>query len=277
VDTAAGAGQTALPLHSLAIFDGSLLHSAAMSEHPSLLTRALGVFRFRAGLFLAVAAIPYATLYPALWWLLFHTIGLNTAQRPDLRAIWLGLTAIDKLEFLAVFFLWIALPYSVASRGLCRLASNHIENRQSAFAEAVREMAAFLPSALLLSFIVGCASFIGACFFLIPALFVLTAFALVVPAATVERLGPFAAIRRGLSLMTRSFGRLLPLFFCFSAIVFAALLIQGVFLNLLPHTLPVRAAIVAAVAAALLTPLAVFNICLSIILYESRTPASRPA
>jgi hypothetical protein len=138
-------------------------------------------------------------------------------------------------------------------------------------------MATFLPSALLLSFTVGCASFIGACFFLIPGIFVATSFALVVPVATVEHLGPFAAIRRGLLLMTRSFGRLLLLFFCFSAMVFAALLIQSVFLNLLPHTLPVRFAIIEGVAVALLTSLAMFNICLSIILYESRTPAYKPA
>jgi len=132
-----------------------------MSAHPSLLARALGVFRVRPELFLAAAAIPYATLYPALWWLLFHAPGVN-AGSANLRAIWLGMTAIDKLEFLAVFFLWIALPCSAAGSGLCRLASNHIENRQSFFAEVTAEMAAFLPSALLLSLIVGCASFIGA-------------------------------------------------------------------------------------------------------------------
>ncbi len=71
------------------------LYSVAMSAQPSLLARALGVFRVRPG-FLAVAAIPYATLHPALWWLLFHASGVNDARRPDLRAIWFGMTAVDK-------------------------------------------------------------------------------------------------------------------------------------------------------------------------------------
>lgn len=190
----------------------SALYSPPLSAQPNLLTRAVHLFRKRPGLHLAVAALPYATLYPALWCLSLQFFQLGDGPRPDLRHICLNMSSPGKTGFLTVFFLWIVLPYAVAGRGLCRLAANQMENRPSTFAAIAVEMAAFLPSALLLTVIVSCVCLLGTLFLVAQGFFAGAAFSLVVPASAIERLGPFGALRRVLSVMTGAYGRLLLLF-----------------------------------------------------------------
>jgi len=176
----------------------------------------------------------------------------------------------DKFEFLALLFLMYAFPFTVAGFGLCNIASNQIENRPTAFREVALSMAGFLPSALLLSVLLGASIFLGMCFLLGPGILAATAFSLVVPAASIERLGPFTALRRGFSLMTRAFGRLLLCYFLYGLVVGLALVVQGIIFSYLPHTLAVRIIVAAVLAFALLTPLAILNIYLTLIFYKLR-------
>jgi len=233
-----------------------------------LLSRSMQLFRERPSFYLAIASLPYVTLHAALWWALFQFA--PSGDSANLRDVWLAMSPGDKFEFLVLSFLTIAFPFAIAGFGLCNIASNQIENRPTAFHKVALSMAGFFPSALLLSILVGASILLGMCFLLVPGIIAFTAFSLVVPAASIEGLGPFAALRRGFSLTTRAFGRLLVCCFLYSLVVVFAFVVQGVILSSLPHTLAARIVVMAVVAFALLTPLAILNICLTLIFYELR-------
>jgi hypothetical protein len=241
-----------------------------MPSQSNLLSRSMQLFRERPGFYLAVASLPYVTLHAALWWAIFQVISVPSGDSPNLREVWLAMSPSDKFEFLVLSFLTIALPFAVAGFGLCNIASNQIEKRPTAFRKVALSMTGFLPSALPLSILVGASILLGMCFLLVPGVIALTAFSLVVPAASIEGLGPFAALRRGFSLMSRAFGRLLLCCFLYSLVVVFAQVVQGIILSSLPHTLAARVIVMAVVALALLTPLAILNICLTLIFYELR-------
>jgi hypothetical protein len=244
-----------------------------MSQQPNLLHRCTEIFRSRPGLYAGVAALPYATLHPALFCASWFLIARPAGPVPDLRAIFDAMTFSDKLGFVAFFILWITVPFAVAGRGLCRVASEEIAGHAISFRNAVKEMAAFVPSAFLLGALAGTAAFIGACFLIVPGFVAAAAFSLVVPAAAIERIGPIAALRRGLSLVGRVFGRLLLLFLGYGFLIFATSILQGILLAAAPHVAIVRAGIMVLCTALPLIPLAFLNIALTLLFLEARTPA----
>jgi hypothetical protein len=195
----------------------------------------------------------------------------------DLRAIFDAMTFNDKLELVALFFLWITVPFAVAGRGLCRVASEQIAGRAISLRDVVVEMASFIPSAFLLGPIAGGAAFIGACFLVVPGFMAEAAFSLVVPAATIEKIGPFAALRRGLSAIGSVFGRLMLLSFGYGFLIIATLILQAVLLSAAPHIAIVRVAIIVLCSALPLVPLALLNIALTLLYLEARTPAANVA
>ena len=243
-----------------------------MSQQPNLIRRCVEIFRHQPGFYAAIAALPYATLYPALLWTTWFFIVRPAGPSADLRAIWIAMTFNDKMEFLALFFLWITVPFAVAGRGLCRAASEQIAGRATSFRDAIEEMATFIPSAFLLGAIAGTAGFVGACFLIVPGFVVPATFSLVVPAAAIERIGPFAALRRGLSLVGGVFGRLLLLFFVYGFFVLATMILQGILLSAAPHIALIRAAIIVLCSALPMVPLALLNIALTLLYLEARTP-----
>lgn len=153
------------------------------------------------------------------------------------------MTFTDKLEFDLGFLLWMTVPFAVAGLGLCRVPSDQIAARVTPFRQSVQDMLVFVPSAFLLGAIVGVAGFLGACFLVIPGFVAVAAFSLVVPAAAVERIGPFAALRRGLSLLFRVFGRVLVLFLAYGLFIIAVFILQALLPAFAPQVLLVRAPI----------------------------------
>ena len=245
-----------------------------MRSQPGLFSRSTRLFGERPGLYLGVASLPYFTLHPALWWAMFQFLPVRRDDSENLRAVWAAMSSADKFESLALTFLSLTLPFAVASFGLCRVASNQIGNCPPIFGKVALGMARFLPSALLLSILFGASIFLGMCFLLLPAFIVASAFSLVVPAASIERLGPFSALRRGFSLMTGDFPRLLVCFLLYSLVVGCAMIVQGIALSLLPHTAAARIPIMATIVLALLVPLAIFQISLACIFYDAREKLS---
>jgi hypothetical protein len=244
-----------------------------MSQQPSLLHRCLEIFRGRPGFYAAVAALPYATLHPTLLWAYRFLIIRPAGPGLDLRAVWSGMNFNDKLETLALFVLWITVPFAVAGRGLCRVASEQIAGRKISLRGTIEDMATFVPSAFFLGAIAGTAAFIGACFLVVPGFMAAAAFSLVVPAAAIERIGPFAALRRGVPLVGGVFGRLLLMFFGYGFLILGTWILQGMLLFAAPHIAIVRVAIVGLCTALPLTPLALLNIALTLLYLEARTPA----
>jgi hypothetical protein len=244
-----------------------------MSQQPNLLRRCVEIFRGKPGFYAAVAALPYATLHPALLWATWFLVIRPAGPDLDLRTVWVGMNSNDKLEFLALFILWITVPFAVAGRGVCRVASEQIASREISLRDTIKEMASFIPSAFLLGAIAGTAAFIGTCFLVVPGFVATAAFSLVVPAGAIERIGPLAALRRGLSRVGRVFGRLLLMFFGYGFLILATSILQGMLLSAAPHTAIVRVAIVGLCAALPLVPLALLNIALTMLFLEARTPA----
>jgi hypothetical protein len=245
-----------------------------MSQQPSLIRRCVEIFRHQPGFYAAIAALPYATLHPALFWANWFLIVRPAEPAPDLRAILGAMNSNDKLEFLALFVLWITVPFAVAGRGLCRIASEQIAGREISLRDVIAEMATFIPSAFLLGAIAGSAAFIGACFLVVPGFMAAAAFSLVVPAAAIEKIGPFAALRRGLSVIGRVFGHLLLLFFGYGLLIIATSIMHGVLLSAAPHIALIRVAIVALCTALPLVPLALLNISLTLLYLEARPAAA---
>jgi len=161
-------------------------------------------------------------------------------------------------------------PYALAGRGLCLAASRQIGRFHVSFAEIAADMAVFFPSALLLSLVVGIVTGIGMGAFLFPGLFVAAFFTLVIPVGAVEKLGPFAALSRGLKLAGRAYGRLLGLYFCFALTVLAALILQSIVFGNLPRTTAARISVISFMTCIPIVPLAIFNICITLVYYEIR-------
>jgi len=245
-----------------------------MNEQPGLLHRCIGIFRRQPGFYTAIAVLPYVTLYPALLWVTWFFIVRPAGPTADLRTVWIGLTFNTKIEFLALFLLWITVPFAVAGYGLCRSAFDQIAGRATPLREAIEQMATFIPSAFLLGAITGTAAFLGACILVVPGFIAAAAFSLVIPAAAIERIGPLAALRRGLSLVGGVFGRLLLLFLGYGFFVFAALILQAILLSATPHIPFLRAAIIVFCAALPLIPLALLNIALTLLYIEACQPSS---
>jgi hypothetical protein len=245
--------------------------TSPMSE-PGLLKSCFKIFGRSPALYVAIAALPYATLHAgllALTWLFVGSIG---GEGVDLRTRWLAMTTANKLEFLGLFLLWVTIPYAVAGRGICRIASDEIAGRETTFRKEVYDMLAFLPSAAVLGAIAGVVAFVGAVFLLIPGFVAGGLFSLVLPAGAVEGLGPFAALRRGFSLIGRVTGRVLILFFAYGAVVFAAMILQSILVGSAPKALSIRAPIMVICSFIPIVPLALLFICFTLLYLEARAP-----
>jgi hypothetical protein len=251
----------------------ALPRGPSMSQQPGLFDRCIEIFRRRPGFYAAIASLPSATLFPALFWAIWFLTVRPAGPAPDLRAVFSTMTFNDKLEFLALFFLWITVPFAVAGRGLCRVASDQIAGRETSLRDAIADMASFIPSALLLGAVASTAAFIGAFFLVVPGFMAAAAFSLVVPAGAIEKAGPFLALRQGLSLVGKVFGRVLLLFFGYSLLIVATTVLQGALLSAALHIALVRVAIIVMCSALPLVPLALLNIALTLLYLEARTPA----
>jgi hypothetical protein len=245
-----------------------------MSPRPNLLHRCFDIFRRQPGFYATIALLPYATLYPALLWVVWFFIVRPAGPTADLRTVLMSMTFNTKMEFLALFLLWITVPFAVAGYGLCRTASDQIACRATLLRDVIAEMITFVPSAFLLGAITGIAAFLSACLLVVPGFIAGAAFSLVVPAAAIEGIGPLAALWRGLSLVGRVFGRVLLLVLGYGLFVFAALILQAILLSASPHVAFLRVAIIIFCGALPLVPLALLNIAMTLLYLEVRTPAS---
>jgi hypothetical protein len=244
-----------------------------MSQQTGLIRRSLDLYRRAPSLYFAVAAVPYLTLHPALFGAMALFI-LSSGTGQNLREIWEGMSFGARLGFDVVFLLWLTLPFAVAARGVSRLAAAHVANKPESFGDLVADMVLFLPSALVLSVIASFLAVVGACFFLVPGFLSVAALSLVVPASAVEGLGPFSALRRGFQRLGHVFPRVCLLFFAYSLVVIAALIVQGVLLHSAPHAVPVRIAIVFFCSLIPLVPFALLQISCTLLYFESRAHAS---
>ena len=243
-----------------------------MNHQNGLSSRCFEIFRRSPRLFVGIAMLPYATLHVALLSLTWALVRGFGGEGADLRTRWLAMNTLNKLEFLAFFFLWVTIQYAVAGRGICRIAFDHIRGCETTFKRRVYDMLGFIPSAAVLAAIASILAFLGIAVFLIPGFIVGAFFSLAVPAGVVEQLGPFAALRRGVSQARRAVGRVLILFLAYSAVVFTTTILQGVFVRAVPDVLSFRVPILIGCSLIPIIPLVLLFICFTLLCLDGRAP-----
>jgi hypothetical protein len=110
-------------------------------------------------------------------------------------------------------------PTYLAARGVCRLALEQQREVAVTLGTALADMLRFLPTALLYVLVLGLVTFLGSMMMAVPGLLIAAACALIIPAGIDGQLGPFAAMRRGFSLVGRVFGRVLGVYASYLAVV----------------------------------------------------------
>jgi hypothetical protein len=131
------------------------------------------------------------------------------------------------LVILAMYAL-AQVPMYMAARGVCRLALEQQSDVEISMGAALIDMVRFFPTALLYFLLLGIATFLGGAFFVVPGLLIASACALIIPAGIDGQLGPLAAIRRGISLGRRVFGRALGVYASYLALVVAGRVVLSI-------------------------------------------------
>jgi len=209
-----------------------------------LSVQAIYLFRTRAWLYLGVTLLmdflkfSLFLLAIRIFWLWLATHGTSLS----VTGSWESMSWISKIESIISFLVrqWDAMTLGAQAlaeaaffffaftfefmnvRGICRIASDQLTDQTVRFREASRDMFAFFPGALVYALVMeialACALLLPIALGLrgvaaqVPALLAFALFSLTVPAAAAERLGVFAALRRGLALVGMVFGRAFALF-----------------------------------------------------------------
>jgi hypothetical protein len=248
-----------------------------MTQQHSLFSRSLRMFAGHAPLYLVVAAVPYAALlaaaYGLLQWLHWP---VNPSMAPTNPAdLWNSFTTTTKLEMIAAMLVAMWLPFYLASRGVCRIASAQHTGRAISLGGELRDMAGFAVPALAFSLLIGVLVMIGSIILLVPGVLVPLVFALVVPASAVESLGLFAALGRNFNLLGRVAGRTALVYFLYAAVFVLSYIARAISAITLGQSVAKAFLGTAVWFAILLVPIAIYNICLTLLCHEASQKAAQ--
>jgi hypothetical protein len=176
---------------------------------------------------LIAGALGIAALTAMSLWII-HAAGEGQL---DARAIWQSMTGSHQLlsVFGLIFALWA--PILLAARGVCRITTDQLAGQPVLLSKVLSDMARFIPAALVYALICGFTATIGLSILIVPGIFIASLFALVVPTATNESLGMFAALRRGVSLSVRELNRTVLLTFASAVLVGILVVLRIVLLD----------------------------------------------
>jgi hypothetical protein len=167
----------------------------------------------------------------------------------------------------------------LAARGVCRITANHLARQPLSLSYVLSDMARFIPAALIYALVIGFPMMIGMSILFVPGIVVAAVFVLVVPTSVNESLGIFAALRRGVSLGMRVFGREIALTFACAALIVVLIVLRiSLFDRFLPSTYRSLFAIRFALTyiPALLV-LILANISFTLLYHEARALEASPA
>jgi hypothetical protein len=245
-----------------------------MPQQPSLFSRSLRMFAGRSPLYLLATALPYALLLAAAYGVL-HVAHwpVDPSNVPDSpTALWSSFTFSGKIEVLGALSIAMWFPFYMAGRGVCRIASSQHTGQAISLGAVLADMALFAVPALAFSLLIGFLLVFGAAILLIPCALVAPAFSLVVPASVVESVGLFAAIGRNFSLLGRTFGRTLAAFSLYALVFVVVAVIKVVVQGLLPLG---QYTLFSLWFATMLVPIALYNICLTLLCHEAQEKSVR--
>jgi hypothetical protein len=199
---------------------------SAMLPEPPMPSRIARFFANQAGLYCLSALVAAMLGIAALTAVAMSDMtNANPGEPVDPRVLWHSMTVGRQLiaVFGLVFALWM--PILLAARATCRITAAQFANQNVAFTAVLTDMLRFLPSALVYSLVIGFPIMLGGIFLLVPGIILASLFTLVVPAGVNEPVGTFGAVRRGVSLSGKVFGKsLLIVVLSFAAIVLVVVL-----------------------------------------------------
>jgi hypothetical protein len=170
----------------------------------------------------AVAAIlPYVVALglPILFGRFVVRIHPPAVEHWDPLTLWRSTGWETRLLIILAMIGSATVPAYVAARGICRLALEQQRNLSISLGTVLADMLRFLPVAVLYFLVLGIVGFLGGMFLIVPGLLITAGCALIIPAGIDGQLGPLAAIRRGISLVGRVFGRVLGVYASYLAVV----------------------------------------------------------
>lgn len=250
-----------------------------MSTQASLLPQMARLFAARVGLYCQSALIAGVLGIVSLTAVSITSFGVINGEHADPVALWRSMTVSHQLIFIFSLLFGLSVPVLMGARAACRITSDQIAGHDSSLAEVVRDMAMFIPSALVYSVVLGFPTMLGSAMLFLPGMVIASLFALVVPASVYETGGIFAILRRGLSLGGKGFGKVLLLSLASFALLVIVLVLR---INLLDRFLSGPPAIQFGLRLSLtyvpaLLVLVLANICFTLIYREAsgqETPAS---
>lgn len=178
---------------------------------PSLPWRTAQLFAAQARVYCLSALIAGALGIAALTAISVSMVS-STGNGPfDAVAIWRSMSGFRQLMTILCMILGLWTPILLAARGVCRITTIQLRGEPVFLSNILNDMARFIPASLLYALVIGFPMMIGASILILPGIVATSIFALVVPTSTNEQLGIFAALRRGVSLGMRVFGKSLLL------------------------------------------------------------------
>jgi hypothetical protein len=121
-------------------------------------------------------------------------------------------------------------PTYLAARGACLLALEQQKNSEVSLGAVLADMLRFVPVALFYFLALGIVTFMGSSCLAVPGLLIASACALIIPAGIDGHLGPWAAMRRGFSLVGRVYFRVLGVYAVYLAFVLVGRVVLTVFM-----------------------------------------------
>jgi hypothetical protein len=179
-----------------------------MDQQPPLISRTSALFAQSVVAYCTVAAVAGAIGLGLNLGMFFF--GIYPKSEPfDSITIWRSMTAGGKVAFIVGLLLAIWSPIVLGARGVCGITFHLLARRKPSLAKVFFDMAQFLPTVIVYSFLFGVPVLVASSFFFFPALLVGSFFTLVIPACINERANLFQALKRGVTLSEKVYGKIL--------------------------------------------------------------------
>ncbi|HEY6972137.1 MAG TPA: hypothetical protein VJA94_23195 [Candidatus Angelobacter sp.] len=187
-----------------------------MEGRPSIFKRAWAMLCARPGAYATVTLLPFVVvigLSILIGRLIVHNMPAHESW--DSVSLWRSMSWGERLLIMLAFSASALVPSYLAARGASRIALAQQREDDPSLGNVLADMLLFLPVAIFYFLVLGIPAFLASAFFVVPGLLVTAAFALIIPAGIDGKLGPLAAIRRGVSLVGRVYVSVLAIYVCY--------------------------------------------------------------
>lgn len=183
-----------------------------MNPPTSLAGRAVSTLRRRLPALFAAAVWPYLLLVSVLIIINIVVRHMHPVGAPiDPTAMWRGMSFLRKLGVIILFVASASVPYGLAMGGTSLLAYEDYRGGGDSLGGVLKRVMRRTPSLVVLSFLVGCGTFLGSLFFVLPGMLVPMFTAFAIPVILLEDAGVETALRRSMRLAWSRIGTVLVL------------------------------------------------------------------